>query len=395
MRICVTGMGIITSIGKNVEENLFSLSKAQGGITRIEGLKNIRKSFLGGQIKLTDAELKFQLKLSDNASAHRSTLLGLIAAKEAWGESMHRPKIRTGLIFGTTIGGININDNLFSKHSLIEPDAKFDYFIMHDDSFGTDFIADTIGITNFKATVSTACSTAANSIQLGARLIRANKLDRVLVGGGEAITNYTLNGFDSLMLYDQEVCRPFDENRKGLNLGEAGCFLLLESERCVSLSKRTIIAELNGWGNACDAYHQTASSPEGTGAVVAIKEALKIAQMTPESIDVINAHGTGTPNNDLSEMAAMSSVFDDKIPRFSSTKSYIGHTLAAAGGVEAIYSILSIKHGMIFPNLHFETPMKEFHRPPEHKLVVDKDLNVALSNSFGFGGNCTELIFSK
>ena len=154
------------------------------------------------------------------------------------------------------------------------------------------------------------------------------------------------------------------------------------------------MAELGGWANTCDSYHITASSPDGTGAAMAITHSLKMAGLSCESVDYINAHGTGTPNNDLSESNAIKNVFGKKIPPFSSTKSYTGHTLAAAGGIEAVFSVLSIRNNMIFPTLNFKQPMKEVFFQTENKLSENKKIKVAVSNSFGFGGNCTSLVFT-
>lgn len=395
MRILITGMGLITSIGNNVEENLTSLINGKSGITPVEGIENMRRPFLGGQVKLTSNQLKEILGVQDVNDLHRSTILGLMAAKEAWGKRVDDPAIRTGVINGTTVGGINLSDYVLDAFKKNDPNEKINYSYTHDKTFGSDFISNQLNITGYKATISTACSSAANSIMLGARLIRANVLDRVLVGGSEAITNYIMNGFDSLMLYSHQKCKPFDENRNGLNLGEAGCFMVLESEKSMEHTRSKKIAELIGWGNACDAFHQTASSPTGEGAVLAIQQALSIANISATEIDYANMHGTGTPNNDLSESAAVQTIFNNKVPPFSSTKSYIGHTLAAAGGVEAIYSVLAIQHNMIFPNLNYEHPMKEYDFHPETKLITDRPIKKVLSNSFGFGGNCTELIFSE
>lgn len=394
MRIFITGMGLVTSIGNNVEENLASLIKSKCGITSVEGVKEMRRPFIGGQIKLTNTELKEKLGVSHIEGLHRSTLLGLMAAKEAWGNRKDESEIRSGVIYGTTVGGINLSDFVLNAFKENNPSEHIDYLLTHDHTFGTDFISSQLGITGYKSTISTACSSAANSIMLGARLIRANILDRVLVGGAEALTNYIMNGFDSLMLYDDRKCRPFDETRNGLNLGEAGCFMVIESEKSASYHSSDKLCELVGWGNACDAYHQTASSPEGEGAVLAMKQAFAMAKIKPEEIDYINTHGTGTTNNDLSESAAMKTIFNNQVPPFSSTKSYIGHTLAAAGGVEAIYSVLAIQHNLIFPNLNYQQPMKEFDFHPEAELISNRKIKNVLSNSFGFGGNCTELIFS-
>src|SRR5688572_7337906 len=158
---------------------------------------------------------------------------------------------------------------------------------------------------------------------------------------------------------------------------------------------KNILCELTGYGNANDAYHQTASSPEGKGAFAAMQKAFAVNGMSPNQIDYINAHGTGTEINDLSEGLAIQKIFGNQIPKLSSTKAFTGHTLAAAGGIEAVLSVLSIQHGIIFPNLNFTTQMPEVGITPVTKLVTGLPINHVLSNSFGFGGNTSSLIFSK
>jgi 3-oxoacyl-(acyl-carrier-protein) synthase len=229
---------------------------------------------------------------------------------------------------------------------------------------------------------------------LGARLIKAGKLDRVIVGGSDCLSKFTINGFKTLMILSEDNCMPFDANRNGLNLGEAAAFLVLESDAIIKKENKKVLAYISGYANANDAYHQTASSESGEGATLAMKNALKIANLTPKNIDYINAHGTATSNNDLSESVAISTVFGKDIPEFSSTKAFTGHTLAAAGAIEAVYSILAIQNKIIFPNLNFKTAIQQTGLVPETKVVAKK-INHVLSNSFGFGGNCSTLIFSK
>ncbi|MCF6184900.1 MAG: beta-ketoacyl-[acyl-carrier-protein] synthase family protein, partial [Bacteroidales bacterium] len=192
-----------------------------------------------------------------------------------------------------------------------------------------------------------------------------------------------------------EPCKPFDNERKGLNLGEAAAYIVLESEEIVKKERKTPLAELSGYANANDAFHQTASSPEGYGASSAIKQALETSKLKPSEIDYINVHGTGTANNDLSEGRAMLKVFGNKVPKFSSTKAYTGHTLAAAGSLETIFSVLSLQNKVIFPNLRFKNKMKEFDLIPETEIVKNADIKHIMSNSFGFGGNGTVLIISE
>nr|WP_305069747.1 beta-ketoacyl synthase N-terminal-like domain-containing protein [Flavobacterium covae] len=221
------------------------------------------------------------------------------------------------------------------------------------------------------------------------------QLDRVIVGGTDALSKFTINGFKTLMILSDTYNTPFDDERKGLNLGEAAAFIVLESDRMITKTNKKVLAYLTGFGNANDAYHQTASSENGEGAFLAMQKAFKKATITPDKIDYINVHGTATPNNDLSEGKAIIRAFEGyKIPQFSSTKAFTGHTLAAAAAIEAVYSILALQNNKVFPNLNFKTPMKEFDLIPQTE-VLDKEINYVLSNSFGFGGNCSTLIFSK
>ena len=214
----------------------------------------------------------------------------------------------------------------------------------------------------------------------------------MIVGGTDCLTKFTLNGFHSLKILSPEACRPFDKNRSGLNLGEGAAYLILEAEDLV-LNKK-ILGRIKGYGNSNDAFHQTASSENGEGAYLAMNKALDSASISADQIDHINAHGTATNNNDLSESRAIKRIFKDGMPDLTSTKSYTGHTLAAAGSVEAVYSLLSINRKIIFPTLNFRTAMKETGLEPVAQ-VKNKKINTVLSNSFGFGGNCTSLIFSN
>jgi 3-oxoacyl-[acyl-carrier-protein] synthase-1 len=206
------------------------------------------------------------------------------------------------------------------------------------------------------------------------------------------LAKYTVNGFNALQIFSDEMTSPFDEARKGLNLGEGAAYLVLEREE--DAHGKSIFGEVSGYGNANDAYHQTASSPEGTGAFLAMTKAIAMSGLLPGDIDYINVHGTGTQNNDLSEGVAMERIFGEKVPPFSSTKGYTGHTLGAAGAVEAVISILSMQHQVIFPNLNFSTPMKELHISPVTR-VTPRNIQHVLSNSFGFGGNNSAVILSK
>jgi 3-oxoacyl-[acyl-carrier-protein] synthase-1 len=197
------------------------------------------------------------------------------------------------------------------------------------------------------------------------------------------------------MILDKEPCRPFDANRSGLNLGEGAGFVVLVSEQVVKDEKLNPVCFVSGFGNATDAYHQTTSSPEGRGSFSAMQLALKMSKLKAEDIDYINLHGTGTVNNDLSEGTAVKRLFGDRLTKMSSTKAFTGHTLGASGGIEAVFSVLAIINKCVYPNLRFQTTMPEHGITPQKKFEEVSMLDHVMSNSFGFGGNCSSIIFSK
>ena len=389
--VAVTGMGVISAIGSDIDESYNSLCNRIDGITYPEVLPTFYKNIPVGEIKLTNSQLSQLLNLKEPHSYTRAALLGVYAIRELLYNSGYEgfPE-GTGLISGTSVGGIDRIEEHFFDFKKNEDLRR--YVQAQHPGFTTEKTAEYFNLNNFVTTISTACSSSANAIMMGARMIESGRLKRVIVGGSDCLTKFTMNGFNSLKILSQEKCKPFDDDRDGLNLGEAAGYLLLEAEDCVDGKK--IIGRISGYGNANDAFHQTASSENGDGAFSAIKKALKKAGLDPARIDYINAHGTGTKNNDLSESIALQRIFQDSVPSFSSTKAYTGHTLGAAGALEAIISLLSLRSSEIFPNLNFRTEMAETGITPVTQLQ-NKSIDTILSNSFGFGGNCTSLIFQR
>ncbi|MBN4071452.1 beta-ketoacyl-[acyl-carrier-protein] synthase family protein, partial [Crocinitomix catalasitica] len=292
MGIAITGIGTISAIGNDLGESLSNLRSGKSGIAAIENIKHLRKPYIGGQIKLTDLELKSRLGINEEKIIPRSALLSMIAATEALAGQSEHPEIRTALISATSVGGMELSEQFYFD---LKENNSYDLIqnlSTHDNGAGTDLIADYLGLNCSKYTISTACSSAANAILLGARMIEAGVVDRAIAGGGDALSNFTLNGFDSLMIYDSEWCRPFDQNRRGLNLGEAAGFILMENDKSIDLTNSEVLAKISGWANANDSYHQTASSPDGVGATLAISKAMKKAELQISDVDYINAHGT-------------------------------------------------------------------------------------------------------
>ncbi len=393
--VYIAGVGVISAIGNNVAENLASLKSEHAGMSDITMIDTIYRTQLPvAEVKLSNDELAALADLPANIS--RTTLLSAVAAKEALDDANipDLNNLRTGFVSANSVGGMDKSEDFFVKFLADNSKGKLRDIFDHECGSMTELVADKLGISDFITTVSTACSSSANAIFYGARLIKNDVLDVVIAGGTDSLTKFTLNGFNTLMILDKEFCKPFDENREGLNLGEGAGYLVLVSEKVAQTLAKQPYCKLSGYNNSNDAYHQTASSPDGTGSYLAMQGALKKSGLKTTDIDYINLHGTGTPNNDSAEGTAIKRLFGPDYPLMSSTKSYTGHTLGASGGIEAVFSVLAIQNKLIYPNLRFETRMDETPFEPVKELMTKQDIKHVMSNSFGFGGNCTSLIFS-
>ncbi|MBK7763743.1 MAG: beta-ketoacyl-[acyl-carrier-protein] synthase family protein [Bacteroidetes bacterium] len=393
---CIVGLGAISSIGLDVEENYESLQSLQSGISYPEFLQTLHKTDLPVcEIKKSDAELAALCKMP--LGLPRTVYLSAIAVQQTLAVIANHDmsKLRIGFISGNTIGGMDRSEYFFTDYLQNQSQGQLQDIRYHECGSITELVAKHFGIKHFVTTINTACSSSANAMIHASRLLKNNKLDIVIAGGADALCRFTLNGFNTLMILDSEPSKPFDENRKGLNLGEGAAYLMLTSEAIRSEYNLHKYATLSGYANANDAFHQTASSAEGNGNYQAMKEALAMTGLTTSDIHYINAHGTGTGNNDASEGIAIQRLFGENIPPVSSTKANTGHTLGACGALEAVYACLGLRDQVIFPNLRFETQMKDLHFSPDTKWQATKNMQHIMSNSFGFGGNCTSLIFSK
>ena len=394
--VYIAGAGVISGIGNNVAEHLRAFEEEKAGMGDITTLKTIHKGELPvAEVKLSNDELVAMTGLPSNTS--RTALLSLVAACEALNDAAipNFGSLRTGFVSANTVGGMDKSEDFFVDFLADNNKGRLRNIFDHECGSKTEIVADKLGISDYMTTISTACSSSANAIFYGARLIKNDLLDVVIAGGTDALTKFTLNGCNTLMILDKQFCKPFDEHREGLNLGEGAGYLVLVSNKVAKTINKPVYCKLSGYNNSNDAYHQTASSPDGTGSYLAMKGALEKSGLNPSDIDYINLHGTGTPNNDSAEGTAVKRLFDPHYPPMSSTKSFTGHTLGASGGVEAVFSVLAIKHGIIYPNLRFETQMSELPFTPETRFLKGQPINNVMSNSFGFGGNCTSLIFSR
>lgn len=391
--ILVTGCGVISAIGNNKAETLDALLHNRSGVGELVYLKTEHKEFPVGEVKMSDEEMRKLMNINDNVITTRTALMGMIALDEALKEAKITPEMlpEIGFISGTTVGGMDMSEQFYLDY--VNNDNHKEYIAVHDCGSCSEMTAEHFGKFAFVTTLSTACSSAANAIILGANMLRNGKADIVVVGGSECITKFHLNGFNSLMILDTKPCRPFDATRAGLNLGEGAAYLVLETEE--SAKRRGVKAQaiLSGYGNACDAFHQTASSPDGEGAFRAMQEAMELADIQSDKTDYINAHGTGTPNNDLSESQAVKRLFGDKVPPMSSTKPFTGHTTSASGSIEAVFCILALQNGFLPANLNWSQPMDDGIVPVNQ--IVKKDLKHVLCNAFGFGGNDSSLLISR
>lgn len=402
--VYIAGRGAISAIGKNREENLEALKKGETGIGSIRYLSTAHAGlFPAGEVKADNEELSKMAGWTGTNS--RSSLLGFIAAREALQEAgllegnrlrhtVSGKRLKIGLISSTTVAGMDLTENFFPAFLENRKAGKLRMVRQHEGGATTERIAQALGIRDYVNTISTACSSSANAIMLGARLLKAGGLDVVVAGGTDALSRFTLNGFNTLMILDQQLCQPFDQNRRGLNLGEGAGFVVLVSEKAAELLGGNYRVRVAGYANANDAHHQTASSPDGTGSFLAMKGALEMAGIAPEQVGYINLHGTGTQNNDSSESIAIERVFGNRYPAMSTTKGYTGHTLAACGGLEAIYSCFSLEQQLLFPCLRIQHPVIETPGVVVTELRTVNGLQHVLSNSFGFGGNCSSLLFS-
>lgn len=393
-KVWIAGAGIISALGNSLSETFHALVQQQTGIRPLANFGvHFPETPLAGEVRLSNAELVHFLDLTPSKPYSRTFLLGLYAARQATEAAgfSHTEYQQACFISATSVGGMDQTEHFMKAYNKNPASGRISVIGQHDCGASSETIARKLGIHGFTTTINTACSSSANAIMLGARMIQAGQTDLVIAGGTDALCAFTLHGFKSLMLLSDTYNKPFDQSRNGLNLGEGAAYLVLCSEKI--LGNRKPLAVLSGWGNANDAYHQTASSPEGRGAQLAMQKALTKANIEAASVDYINAHGTATPNNDLAESMALKTLFTT-VPPFSSTKPFTGHTLAAAGSIEAVISCLALQHQTTFSNLNFTAPMEETGFIPEIH-PSQRSLEYILSNSFGFGGNCSALVFKN
>ncbi len=393
-RIVVTGIGVITSLGNTATENRSAL---------VEGISGIGKShFVKSKYadSLPFAEIKIETySLAEKFRAHtpgtsRTMLLALHAMQEAVTHgnlsAQQLQSYDTAIINASTVGGMYLTDELYNDANR-DTDGSV-YLSSYDCASVAIFLQKHFGIKGVSNTINTACSSGANAIMYGARLIKNGLAKRAVVGGVDCLSKFTINGFNSLNILSSQPCRPFDKDRNGLNLGEGAAYLVLEKEEDVKDKK--VYAVVSGYANTNDAFHPSSLSDNGTGPVLAMEGALHASDLRPQQIDFVNTHGTGTENNDRVEGVAMQTVFNNAVPPFASTKSKTGHTLGAASAVETVFAVLSLMHQEVYSSLGFAAPDSVTGLIP-NTAYNKKELKHIMVNSFGFGGNCSSLVISK
>ena len=402
-RIVITGMGTLNAIAGNADDFARALQEGRCGIEVIDLFDTGGfRSQTGGQIKRfvprDHIPPEFSLKRTSRADQ-----MALAATIEALRDAGLYPlpealKEKTGIALGGGAGGL-LEGEEFYKDYLSHPgqNAKFSALASLFCASSTDCIASVLGLTGPKSTFMTACSAGATAIGCARDFIADGHASVMITGGVEPMSRLTFAAFNALKSVDPETCRPFDQDRAGLSLGEAAAIMILEPLESALQRGAKIYGEMLGYGITCDAYHMTAPDEQASGAVRAMRTALQDSGLTADDIDYINAHGTATPVNDVTETRAIKEVFGKRayeIP-VSSTKSMHAHTLGASGALEAIVSVLAIRHGFIPPTVN--------HRQSDPQCDLDyvtsgsrkADLRAVLSNSFAFGGNNTTLIFGK
>lgn len=398
-KIGITGYDAICAIGQTPEEILKSLKSLSKGIGVLKKFDTDDFSCKTGS-EIEDFSPSYKIPNDIDEYLTDTNRFALHSAVKAWNmaglDKLTDDELeRTAVVVGVSTSGMQKGEGYYFEATKGNYNVK-NLYVMHS-SVTSDLICWYLGITGKKTTIVTACSSSANAIGYGADLIESDKFDRVIVGGSDCLCKMTYSGFNSLQAVDQEYCKPFSKNRNGISLGEGAGFLVLEKLDLAVERNAKVYGKVIGYSNTCDAYHITSPHPEGRGAAKAMKQAILNADITPDMVDYVNAHGTGTVHNDAAETKAIKSVFGDNAYKLciSSPKSFFGHTLGAAGGIEAVISIIAINNNFLPPTLSYEIEDEECDLNYLPNKGLDKEVNYVISNSFAFGGNNTSILFSK
>jgi 3-oxoacyl-[acyl-carrier-protein] synthase II len=404
-RVVVTGVGVVSPLGLDAASTWEGLAAGRSGVARITHFDAAGYGVeIAAEVKGFDPQALFGRRRARHLD--RVGQLALAAAREAVEQSKldtTGDTSRTGTVWGTGIGGIGSLEEGLDVLNTRGPEWVNPYTLpMMIPNMVAGHVAMEWGLRGHSACSVTACSASAQAVGESLDLIRAGRVDAVVCGGAEAaVTRLGIAGFAAMKALSTRnddpagASRPFDGSRDGFVMGEgAACLVLEERERALERGA-PVLAELLGYGATSDAYHMTAPHPEAEGAVRAMREALADAGVGPRQVGYVNAHGTSTPPNDRIETAALKAVFSDKVPPVSSTKSMTGHTLGAAGALEAAVCVLALNHQMLPPTINQEVPDPECDLDYVPNRARPARFDVALTNSFGFGGHNASLVFAR
>jgi 3-oxoacyl-[acyl-carrier-protein] synthase II len=393
--IAITGIGQVSALGAGMAALRAGVAAGRCGIGPLTLFAHRGRSAVAAQVELPVSDVGSSRHLS------RSDRLALAAAAEACRAAGLDADARAdaGLAVGTTTGGMRETEEAYRCWRAGEGRrARPSGFVGMPLSTVGAAVAQRLGVLGPRVTVSTACSSGALAIMTAADMIRRGDTAVALAVGADSLCRLTYAGFDALQALDPEPCRPFDAARRGLSLGEGAAALVLEAVDHARARGAEIHALLLGAGTSADAHHVTAPHPASTGAIAALRAALDAADVPPDAIDYVNAHGSGTTHNDDAEIAALRAVFDARLPRIpvSSSKSQIGHCLAAAGALEAAITVTALADGIVPATATLRAPEPAWNDldlvPTAGRRAA---LGIALSSSYGFGGHNVTLVLAR
>ncbi len=397
-RVAITGIGIFCSIGRNAEEVWESLEQMRDGIVPMSRFPDDTfPTRLAAEIP-EDIVAVAGIGQRQLRRLSRSDRFAIIAAGEALAQAnrAERPLLRNNAVVssGTSTGGLlEGEDYFFRRRDHGHAKVSVSTVLQQPTSGPSDAVARTLGCGGGLLSNATACASGGAAIGLAADLLRSGRVDAAIAGGTDALCRLTYSGFNVLQAVDPDKCRPFDRERKGITLGEGAGYLVLERWDDAVSRGATILAELAGYGASCDAHHPTAPIEDGSGAARAMQMAIDEGSIAAP-VDYVNAHGTGTPLNDPAESLAIRTTVGENVP-VSSSKSYFGHTLGAAGGLEAVVTVLALLNQSAPPTLRLENPEEGSQLDLIRNAPRKMKMNRAISNTFGFGGSNVSLLICR
>ncbi len=393
-RIAITGIGSINALGAGVAAFDAGLREGRCGIGALTLFApDGYRTSCAAEAPVPTLPARVRGRTAQRLS--HTARLAVMAAEEAWRAAGLPDGRLCGVVLGTTTGGMSGGEESYRQERAdVGGRAPLAQWLETPVAVSTDAVAELIGSRGPRVTVSTACSSGANALGIAADWIRAGRAPAVLCGGADSLCRMTYSGFNALQALDRVPCRPFDRERAGLSLGEGAALFVLESWEAAGRRGAPILGELLGYGVSADAHHLTQPRPDAAGAILAMQRALADAGVGADEIDYVNAHGTGTPLNDVAETRAIKAVLGARayaVP-VSSTKSQVGHCLAAAGAIEALAALLALRGGFVPPTATLHEPDPECDLDYVPRTSRPAALRTVLSNSYGFGGNNTSIV---